>query len=58
MLVVLFTYAGFEIIGFAASEAKNPKNTVPRAIRYTVLSLAGLYILPYVRCCRLSRPPS
>ena len=45
MLIVMFTYAGFEIIGLAASEADNPKDTVPRAIRYTVVSLVGLYVL-------------
>lgn len=44
MLVVMFTYAGFEIIGLAASEADNPQDTVPRAIRYTVFSLVGLYL--------------
>lgn len=47
MLIVIFTYAGFEIIGFAAPEAKNPRATIPRAIRYTVLSLVGLYILTF-----------
>lgn len=45
MLIVLFTYAGFEIIGLAASEADQPKVTIPRAIRNTVLSLVGLYIV-------------
>lgn len=45
LLIVIFAYAGFEIIGLAASEAKNPWKTIPRAIRYTVLSLVGLYIL-------------
>lgn len=44
MLIVIFSYAGFEIIGLAASEARNPHNTVPRAIRATVISLVGLYI--------------
>lgn len=44
MLIVMFTYAGFEIIGLAASEAQNPQKSVPRAIRYTVVSLLGLYI--------------
>lgn len=44
MLIVIFSYAGFEIIGLAASEAKNPEKTVPKAIRYTVISLVGLYI--------------
>ncbi|MGE4486100.1 MAG: amino acid permease, partial [Oscillospiraceae bacterium] len=45
MLIVMFTYAGFEIIGLAASEAENPRVTIPRAIRYTVASLVGMYIL-------------
>lgn len=45
MLIVIFAYAGFEIIGLAASEADNPLETIPRAILYTVLSLTGLYII-------------
>lgn len=45
MLIVMFTYAGFEIIGLAASEARDPVRTVPRAIRYTVISLVGLYLV-------------
>ncbi|HEX2998928.1 MAG TPA: amino acid permease, partial [Armatimonadota bacterium] len=45
MLIVIFAYAGFEIIGLAASETSSPGVTVPRAIRYTVLSLVGFYIL-------------
>lgn len=44
MLTVMFAYAGFEIIGLAASETDNPKETIPRAIKYTVLSLVILYI--------------
>lgn len=44
MLIVLFSYAGFEVIGLAASEARNPQKTVPRAIKATVFSLLGLYI--------------
>ncbi|SDM55649.1 amino acid transporter, AAT family [Dendrosporobacter quercicolus] len=44
MLIVMFTYAGFEIIGLAASEADNPHTTIPRAIRYTVFGLLGLYV--------------
>lgn len=43
MLIVLFCYAGFEIIGLASSEARDPHKTIPRAIRYTVLGLVGLY---------------
>ena len=45
MLLVVFAYAGFEIIGLAATEADNPTETIPKAIRYTVFSLVGLYVL-------------
>jgi L-asparagine transporter-like permease len=45
MLLVVFAYAGFEIIGLAATEAENPRDTIPKAIRNTVFSLVGLYIL-------------
>lgn len=45
MLIVLFTYAGFEIIGLAASETPNPHKDVPKAILFTVLVLVGLYII-------------
>jgi len=43
MLIVLFGYAGFEILGLAASEARTPHKTIPRAINYTVIGLVGLY---------------
>lgn len=45
MLLVLFSYAGFEIIGLAASETKDKQKTIPRAIRLTVFWLVGLYII-------------
>lgn len=45
MLIVMFSFAGFEIIGLAASEAENPQETIPRAINYTVLSIASFYII-------------
>lgn len=45
MLIVLFTYAGFEVIGLAASETKNKQKTVPKAIHLTVFALVGLYLL-------------
>ncbi|MGI5891685.1 MAG: amino acid permease [Bacillota bacterium] len=47
MLIVLFAYAGFEVIVFTASEAKDPDKTIPKAIGYTVLCLIGLYILTF-----------
>ncbi|MHB8158066.1 MAG: amino acid permease, partial [Desulfocucumaceae bacterium] len=43
MLIVLFSYAGFEIIGLASSEARDPHKTIPRAIKFTVIGLVGLY---------------
>ena len=45
MLVVMFTYAGFEIIGLASSEVRAPKENIPKAIRRTVISLVSLFIL-------------
>lgn len=48
LLIIMFAYAGFEIIGLASSEAREPRKTVPRAIAYTVLSLVVLYILSVV----------
>lgn len=44
MLIVIFSYAGFEVIGLAAAEARDPQKTVPRAIRATIISLLTLYI--------------
>jgi len=44
MLIVMFAYAGFEVIGLASSEASNPGKTVPQAITYTVFGLIGLYV--------------
>ena len=44
MLIVMFTYAGFEIIGLAASETNDPSRTVPKAIRNTVVGLVVIYV--------------
>lgn len=44
MLIVIFSYAGFEVIGLAAAEARDPQKTVPRAIKATIILLLGLYI--------------
>lgn len=48
MLIVMFSYAGFETIGLAAPETDTPRVTVPRAIRNTVASLAALYLAAVV----------
>jgi L-asparagine transporter-like permease len=64
MLIVIFSYAGFEIIGLASSEAENPNKTIPRAIFYTTVSLVGLYvisaiaILPLIPTAQLSEKVS
>lgn len=64
MLIVMFTYAGFEIIGLAATEANSPQKTVPRAIKYTVFGLVGLYttaifvLLPLIPTANLSEDTS
>lgn len=48
MLIVMFSYAGFEIIGLASSEAENPHVTIPKAIAFSVTGLVGLYILSII----------
>lgn len=64
MLMVMFTYAGFEVLGLASSEAQNASRTVPQAIRITVFLLVGLYItamtslLLLIPSTRLSRSES
>ncbi|AIQ13409.1 amino acid permease [Paenibacillus durus] len=44
MLMVMFTYAGFEVLGLAASETSKPAVTIPKAIRLTIVLLVGLYL--------------
>lgn len=64
MLIVLFSYAGFEVLGLASSEAREPHRTIPRAITYTVILLVGLYcsviaaLLPLVPTAGLSQEVS
>lgn len=45
MLIVLFTYAGFEVVGLAAPEATNPERVIPRTVVLTVIGLVSLYML-------------
>ncbi len=45
MVFVIFSYAGFEIIGLAASETANPHKSIPRAIRLTMIVLVVFYTL-------------
>lgn len=45
LLLVLYTYSGFEEIVLAAGEAKNPEKTVPRATIIVLVSSALVYTL-------------
>ena len=45
LLLVLYTYSGFEEIVLAAGEAKNPEKTVPRATVLVLVSSALVYTL-------------
>ncbi|MBW4083015.1 amino acid permease [Paenibacillus sp. S150] len=56
MLMVMFTYAGFEVLGLAASETGNPGVTIPKAIRFTILLLVGLYLAAMVALFLLLPP--
>ncbi|MCL6602238.1 MAG: amino acid permease [Paenibacillus sp.] len=44
MLIVMFSYSGFEVLGQTASETADPAKTIPKAIRYTTVLLVGLYL--------------
>lgn len=45
LLLVLYTYSGFEEIVLAAGEARNPEKTVPRATVIVLVSSALVYTL-------------
>lgn len=47
MLLVMFAYAGFEVLGLAAPDARDPARTVPRAIALTTLGFLVLYLGAY-----------
>jgi len=44
MLIVVFSFYGVEIIAVTAGEAKNPEETVPKAMKTMVLRLSLFYI--------------
>lgn len=64
LTINMWLAAGFEVIGLAASEARDPHRTIPRAILFTILGLVGLYVtaisvlLPLVRTSRLTETVS
>ena len=44
LLLVLFAYAGTGVVGMAAAETRRPEQTIPRAVRATVLLVGILYL--------------
>jgi amino acid transporter, AAT family len=44
MLVVMFSYSGFEVLGLTASSTADPAKTIPKAIKLTTVLLVGLYL--------------
>lgn len=43
-LIAFFAFGGTELIGMAASEAKDPKTTLPKAISQTIIRICIFYI--------------
>jgi lysine-specific permease len=43
-LIAFFAFGGTELIGMAASETRDPKNTLPKAISQTIIRICLFYI--------------
>lgn len=43
-LIAFFAFGGTELIGMAASETQDPKNTLPKAISQTIIRICLFYI--------------
>lgn len=63
--MVIFSFVGIEMIGFTASEAKNPHRTIPKAINqmpiriilfYVLAIIAILFVIPWNRVATTSSP--
>jgi AAT family amino acid transporter len=46
--MVIFSFVGIEMIGFTASEAKNPQKTMPKAINEMPLRIILFYVLAII----------
>ena len=46
MLVVIYSYAGSEMLAITVSETENPKKAIPQAIRGVMGRIVSFYILP------------
>jgi amino acid transporter len=44
-LMVMFAYQGFEVVGVAAGEVKEPRRVVPKAVLASILLATALYLL-------------
>lgn len=44
MILVLFAYAGTGVVGLAAAETKSPSQTIPKAVRATVILVGIMYV--------------
>ncbi|MBZ0203416.1 MAG: APC family permease [Ignavibacteria bacterium] len=45
MLIALYDYWGYYNVNFFGGEVQNPTRNIPRAIIYSILAVAGLYIV-------------
>ncbi len=45
MLIVIFSFYGIEVVAVTAGEAKNPSQTIPRAMKSVVFRLSLFYVL-------------
>ena len=45
MLLLIYAYIGFEALSMTAGETKNPRRTIPWALVWSVVAVAGLYYL-------------
>jgi amino acid transporter len=48
MLMTMFAYQGFEVVGIPAGELRDPQRSVPRAVLFALLSSVVLYALVQV----------
>lgn len=46
LLIVIYSYGGSELIALTVSEAKNPQESIPRAIRAVIGRIVSFYIIP------------
>ncbi len=46
MIILMANFQGSEIIGLTASETKNPKKSVPAALKRVIVRIIGLYVIP------------